>query len=58
MPLAFDTPEVIAAKEQTIPLKRYGQPEDMANAISYLASCEASFVTGQVISPNGGFQMT
>ena len=58
MPLAFDSPEVIAAKEQTIPLKRYGQPEDMANAISYLASCEASFVTGQIISPNGGFQMT
>ena len=58
MPLQFDSPEVIAAKEQTIPLKRYGQPEDMAHAIVYLASEEASFVTGQVISPNGGFQMT
>ena len=58
MPLQFDSPEVIAAKEQTIPLKRYGQPEDMATAISYLASSAASFVTGQVISPNGGFQMT
>ena len=41
-----------------IPLKRYGQPEDMGHAISYLASPQADFVTGQVISPNGGFQMT
>ena len=58
MPLQFDSPETIARKTETIPLKRYGQPEDMGHAISYLASPQASFVTGQVISPNGGFQMT
>ena len=58
MPLQFDSPETIARKTETIPLKRYGQPEDMGHAISYLASPHASFVTGQVISPNGGFQMT
>lgn len=55
---ANDSPEVIARKTETIPLKRYGQPEDMGHAISYLASPQAGFVTGQVISPNGGFQMT
>lgn len=36
---------------------RIGQPEDIAAACLYLASDEASFVTGQVISPNGGYYM-
>ena len=36
------------------PIKRIGTPEDIAAACSYLASEEASFVTGQVLSPNGG----
>lgn len=40
---------------QRTPLGRVGQPEDIAYACLYLASEEASFVTGQVISPNGGY---
>ncbi len=36
------------------PIKRIGTPEDIAAACGYLASEEASFVTGQVLSPNGG----
>ncbi len=36
---------------------RIGQPEDIAAACLYLASDDASFVTGQVISPNGGYYM-
>jgi 3-oxoacyl-[acyl-carrier protein] reductase len=36
---------------------RIGQPEDIAAACTYLASDEAGFVTGQVISPNGGYYM-
>jgi 3-oxoacyl-[acyl-carrier protein] reductase len=36
------------------PLGRMGQPSDIANAICYLVSDEASFVTGQVLSINGG----
>lgn len=36
---------------------RIGRPEDIASACLYLASEEASFVTGQVISPNGGYYM-
>ncbi|MEO0471224.1 MAG: 3-oxoacyl-[acyl-carrier-protein] reductase [Bacteroidota bacterium] len=39
---------------QTIPVKRAGQPEDIANAYLYLASEEASFVNGHTISVNGG----
>jgi NAD(P)-dependent dehydrogenase (short-subunit alcohol dehydrogenase family) len=37
-----------------IPLKRVGQPEDVANLVSFLASDEASFITGQAIFICGG----
>jgi NAD(P)-dependent dehydrogenase (short-subunit alcohol dehydrogenase family) len=37
-----------------IPLKRVGQPEDVANLASFLASDEASFITGQAIFICGG----
>ena len=50
-----DSPESIAEKAGTIPFGRYGQPEDMARTIAFLASPEADFITGQVISPNGGY---
>lgn len=36
------------------PLMRLGTPEDVANAVAFLVSDEASFITGQVLSPNGG----
>jgi 3-oxoacyl-[acyl-carrier protein] reductase len=37
------------------PLARIGKPIDIANTLYYLASDEASFITGQVIGVNGGF---
>jgi NAD(P)-dependent dehydrogenase (short-subunit alcohol dehydrogenase family) len=37
-----------------IPVRRIGRPEDIAAACAYLASEEAAFCTGQVLSPNGG----
>jgi len=40
-----------------IPLKRLGQAEDVAAAVSYLASEAAAYVTGQVLSVNGGMYM-
>ena len=42
---------------QDTPLKRWGHPQDVANAALYLASPEASFVTGQAINVNGGVVM-
>jgi NAD(P)-dependent dehydrogenase (short-subunit alcohol dehydrogenase family) len=36
------------------PLQRQGRPEDIAEAVLYLASDAGSFITGQALSPNGG----
>jgi len=44
--------------EQQTPLGRFGEPDDVAWAAVYLASEEARFVTGQVLSPNGGWHMS
>ncbi len=38
----------------TVPAGRWGQPQDVAGAVVYFASQEASFVTGQTVSVNGG----
>jgi 3-oxoacyl-[acyl-carrier protein] reductase len=40
-----------------IPLRRIGSPEDVAQAVAFLASDEASYITGQVIHVNGGMYM-
>ena len=40
-----------------IPLKRLGTPEDVASAVCFLASDEASYITGQVLAVNGGMYM-
>jgi len=41
----------------TIPLKRLGMPGDVANAVAFLASEDASYITGQVINVDGGMVM-
>lgn len=45
----------LAALADETPLGRIGTPEEAAAAIAFLAGDEASFVTGQVLAPNGGF---
>jgi len=40
---------------QDTPLMRFGTPAEIAHAVLYLASEKSDFITGQVISPNGGF---
>jgi 3-oxoacyl-[acyl-carrier protein] reductase len=52
--LSKDTPETIAETAEKILLKRYGQPEEIGYAITFLCSPEADYITGQVLSPNGG----
>jgi 3-oxoacyl-[acyl-carrier protein] reductase len=41
----------------TIPLRRLGQPEDVANAVLFLASHLSSYITGTVLDINGGLYM-
>jgi 2-hydroxycyclohexanecarboxyl-CoA dehydrogenase len=49
--------KIVAGMQRAIPLGRLGQPEDVAGAVAYLASDEAAFVTGQVLSVSGGLSM-
>jgi 3-oxoacyl-[acyl-carrier protein] reductase len=49
--------EVKAAILENIPLKRFGQPEDVAAAVRFLCSDEASYITGHVLDVNGGMYM-
>jgi 3-oxoacyl-[acyl-carrier protein] reductase len=42
------------AIESLVPMKRAGRPEEVANVVSFLASEQASYLTGQIISVNGG----
>jgi 2-hydroxycyclohexanecarboxyl-CoA dehydrogenase len=56
-PMLRASPVDVDAFAATLPMKRVGKPEDIAAACAYLASEEASYVTGQTISTNGGRYM-
>ncbi len=49
--------EVKARMLSSIPLARLGEPQDIANAVAFLASDEAGYITGQTIHVNGGMAM-
>ena len=50
----LDTPERKAAVRSTVPLGRFGQPEEIAQAILFLTSDAATFITGQIVTVDGG----
>jgi 2-hydroxycyclohexanecarboxyl-CoA dehydrogenase len=55
--LQLFTPEVQEKAKRLYPLRRLGEAEDTANAVVFLASDAASFITGQSLSVSGGFTM-
>ena len=51
-------PKLVEALQRAIPMRRLGQPEDMAPAVAFLISDEASYITGQTLSVSGGLTMS
>lgn len=52
-----EQPEIVQKMTSLIPMKRIAQPDEQAAAIVFLASDDASYITGQVLSVNGGLNM-
>ena len=49
--------KIIEAMVKAVPFRRLGKPDDIAGAVAFLASDEASFITGQTLSVSGGLTM-
>jgi NAD(P)-dependent dehydrogenase (short-subunit alcohol dehydrogenase family) len=58
MAQAVHSPEIRAAYHDAIPLNRYGLEEELAETVFFLCSDKASYITGQVIAVDGGFEAT
>lgn len=58
MAKAVHTPEIRADYHDHIPLNRYGLEAELANAIHFLCSDQAGYITGQVLAVDGGFDST
>jgi NAD(P)-dependent dehydrogenase (short-subunit alcohol dehydrogenase family) len=58
MAKAVHTPAIRADYHDTIPLNRYGLEEELAEAIFFLCSERASYITGQMLCVDGGFEAT
>lgn len=56
--MAVHSPQIIAAYHDAIPLNRYGTEDELAEAIVFLADDRASYITGQVLAVDGGFEAT
>lgn len=55
--LAGDSKEKRKVRENEVPLKRVGSPEDMASTISFLTGEDSSYITGAIIHVNGGLYL-
>ena len=55
---AVHSPEIIKAYQDAIPLNRSGSEDEIASVVTFLCSDNASYVTGQVLASDGGFDAT
>jgi 3-oxoacyl-[acyl-carrier protein] reductase len=53
----YNTPEALEKMRQLIPLGRLGDPDEVATMVTFLASDDASYITGAVVAVNGGKRM-
>jgi meso-butanediol dehydrogenase / (S,S)-butanediol dehydrogenase / diacetyl reductase len=56
--MAVHSPEIISAYLDAMPLERYGTENEIAEVIHFLCSDKASFVTGQIVAADSGFEST
>jgi NAD(P)-dependent dehydrogenase (short-subunit alcohol dehydrogenase family) len=56
--MAVHSQAIIDAYHDAIPLNRYGSEDEIASVIAFLCSGDASYVTGQIIAADGGFEAT
>ncbi len=56
--MAVHSEEIINAYHDAIPLNRYGSEQEIANVICFLCSEKASYVSGQIVAVDGGFEST
>lgn len=56
-PMSAPNTELLEKFARRVPLKRIGQPVDVAGAVAFLCSDQASYITGQVLSVSGGVTM-
>ncbi|MBV1703100.1 MAG: SDR family oxidoreductase [Hyphomicrobiales bacterium] len=56
--MAVHSPAIIAAYHDAIPLNRYGSEQEIGRVITFLCSENASYVSGQIIAVDGGFEST
>ncbi|MCI5097163.1 MAG: SDR family oxidoreductase [Rhodobacteraceae bacterium] len=56
--MAVHTQDIIDAYHDALPLNRYGSEAEIAAAVTFLLSDKASFITGQVLAADGGFEAT
>jgi len=50
----WSSPDAVRRITDMVPLRRWGKPEDVANAVAFLVSDQASFITGEILTVDGG----
>ena len=50
----WDTPEAVEKITNMVPLKRWGQPSEVADAVAFLVSPGAGYITGEILTIDGG----